>query len=209
MSPLIGGALTTGLGWRSTLYFTAIFTGVCALAFFLFEDTFRRERSAVYVDAVRRRRKERERRERGTASDASTVTEEGRGKDTQGAVGAGSHEKGQSSSGSVRSLGIEESPRMDSAPPSALGKADVTRKEIQEIRLTLLDVNPVGPLILVLRRWNNIVIVTASGVFYGFAFSIAYSCSRILASLYGYNALTIGLVLLAFGVGTPISLRSR
>lgn len=135
LGPLLGGALTQGLSWRATFYFIAIFTGICVLAFLAFEDTFRRERSAVYVAAAARRRR-----------------------------GAG-----------------------DGA--------------VQDVRLSLRDVNALGPMLLVLRRGNNVAILTASGLIFGFSYCISYTCSRVLAAKYGYDALKIGLVLLAYGIG--------
>ncbi|KAF9468747.1 major facilitator superfamily domain-containing protein [Collybia nuda] len=68
--------------------------------------------------------------------------------------------------------------------------------------LSLKDVNPIKPLWLVLRRWNNVTILSASGLLFGFAFTIAYTCARTLSLHYHYNALKIGLVLLAFGLGS-------
>jgi hypothetical protein len=85
--------------------------------------------------------------------------------------------------------------------------------------LSLKDVNPIKPIWLVLRRWNNVAVLSASGkhlnaviisrytsvcigLLFGFAFTIAYACARTLSLQYHYNALKIGLVLLAFGLGS-------
>lgn len=91
--------------------------------------------------------------------------------------------------------------------------------ELKEIRLSLRDVNPIRPMITALRRPTNIPMIIAngayvlllnripllidvfSGIIFGFGYSIAYTSARTLGNQYGYGALQIGLVLLAFGIG--------
>lgn len=217
LGPLLGGALTQGLSWRATFYFLAIFTGLCVVAFFAFEDTFRRERSSVYSAAVRRRRKEQERRALKGARDKElashgTVVEEAEGqekaKDVDDAekreereLEVAQESQLPSSSSSVRSQ-ILETPRATTPVAAAPANAVQTKTELQEIRLSLRDVNPVGPMVLVLRRLNNLAILSASGLIFAFSYCIAYTCSRILSDKYGYDSLKIGLVLLAYGVGS-------
>ncbi|KAH9850637.1 MFS general substrate transporter [Lenzites betulinus] len=72
----------------------------------------------------------------------------------------------------------------------------------KDIKLSLRDVDPVMPMLRVLRYVNNPVILVASGFIYGFSYSILYTSARVLASGYGYDALHTGLVLLAFGAGS-------
>ncbi|KAG1879247.1 vacuolar DHA amino acid exporter [Suillus subluteus] len=49
LGPIIGGALTQGLGWRAIFWFLVIWGGMIFSAFlFLFKDTFRKERSTTY-----------------------------------------------------------------------------------------------------------------------------------------------------------------
>ncbi|KAI0638936.1 MFS general substrate transporter [Trametes polyzona] len=71
-----------------------------------------------------------------------------------------------------------------------------------DIRLSVKDVDPVMPMLRVLRYLNNPVILIASGFIYGFSYSILYTTARVLGSQYGYDALHTGLVLLSFGVGS-------
>ncbi|EJT99833.1 MFS general substrate transporter [Dacryopinax primogenitus] len=54
LGPLLGGALTTGLGWRSTFWFLVIFAGCTLVLLIFFRDTFRKERSLAYQSAVNR-----------------------------------------------------------------------------------------------------------------------------------------------------------
>ncbi|KAI0358910.1 MFS general substrate transporter [Trametes cingulata] len=78
---------------------------------------------------------------------------------------------------------------------------DTAEPAFQSIRLSLKDVDPVMPMLRVLRYLNNPVILTASGFIYGFSYSILYTSARVLASGYHYDALHTGLVLLSFGAG--------
>lgn len=39
------------------------------------------------------------------------------------------------------------------------------------------------------------------GLIFAFSYSIAYTCSRTLSERYNYDALSIGLVLLSYGIG--------
>ena len=155
LGPLIGGALTHGFNWRATFYFLAIFTGLCAISFIFFKDTFRRERSLVYQLVLRRIKEERAAARRSETSSLShvTVVEPER-----------AHEKW---------LPRPEKPLPKSEPD--IGQPRVTFQDVEsgphdddtdvkEIKLSLKDVNPVPPLIAVLRRMNNLVILIASGV---------------------------------------------
>ncbi|KAJ8597216.1 MFS general substrate transporter [Rhizopogon salebrosus TDB-379] len=72
---------------------------------------------------------------------------------------------------------------------------------IKEVKLSITDVNPFPPYISILRRKNNLAILVASGLQFAFSYSIAYTCARTLAMYYNYDALKIGLVLFAFGMG--------
>ncbi|KZO96065.1 vacuolar DHA amino acid exporter [Calocera viscosa TUFC12733] len=54
VGPLLGGALTSGLGWRSTFWFLVIFSSCILILFVFFKDTFRKERSLAYQAAVNR-----------------------------------------------------------------------------------------------------------------------------------------------------------
>lgn len=83
-------------------------------------------------------------------------------------------------------------------------RAESTAEELKEIKLTAVDLNPIPPIKAILSRWNNILILTVSGLIFGFSYSIQYTATLTLESLYGYNALHVGLVLLAYGAGAML-----
>ncbi|THH21574.1 hypothetical protein EW146_g47 [Bondarzewia mesenterica] len=180
LGPILGGVLTQYLSWRATFWFLVIFMGCCLIAFVLFfRDTFRRERSMLY-QTVLRRLKEQQRAKEVDASKRSSMT-----------VLAELGEKDLA-------VGIEASDK--NAPPEDL-EAAVTAP-IKEIKLSLRDVNPLPPLVFILRRWNNLVILVASGLIFGYTYCIWYTCALTLEERYHYDALTTGLVLLSFGLGS-------
>jgi MFS family permease len=72
---------------------------------------------------------------------------------------------------------------------------------IQDVKLSMTDVNPFPSYLSIVSRKNNLVMLTASGLTFAFSFSIAYTCARTLSMYYDYDALKTGLVLLAYGIG--------
>ncbi|EPT00306.1 hypothetical protein FOMPIDRAFT_1030567 [Fomitopsis schrenkii] len=171
LGPIIGGILTQSFGWRATFWFLAIFTGLCIIPFVFFRDTFRCERSLTYQAALRKPRKEPARPESPDDEPAEV--------------------KSQCSSVETKvNVDLEAHvPKLDE--PS-------TRTEV---KLSLKDVNPIRPMIAVLRCPNNVVIIIASALFFAFEYSLLYTASLTLANVYEYDALKIGLTLLSFGFG--------
>ncbi|KAG1795336.1 MFS general substrate transporter [Suillus plorans] len=95
----------------------------------------------------------------------------------------------------------------------------VISSAIQDVKLSIADVNPLPAYLSVVGRKNNVPILIASGAWphfllktilcllalgftLGLTFSIAYTSARTLSMYYHYDALMTGLVLLAFGVGS-------
>jgi MFS family permease len=132
LGPIIGGALTTGLGWRSIFWFLTIVAGLIWLSFLLFfRDTFRKERSLTYQAALKHHT-------RGKNSIAHEAASPGSTAPPSIANLHGDVEKGN--------------PDPDAhAVPAA------------QIELTLRDVNPISPLLFVVRRINNLFLLIASG----------------------------------------------
>lgn len=150
------------------------------LAFVFFDDTFRRERSAVYVGTLRRRRQEREKKERKLRElqeqqkNGSRVTVIGDDKQPAGNipteekartelsedVGTPKHEPVSSASSTKDTVFVHA----DGAGGMPTTSPPV-EAELKGIRLSLRDVNPIRPMINAFRRPNNVAILTASGAF--------------------------------------------
>ncbi|KAF8652847.1 hypothetical protein AX16_004122 [Volvariella volvacea WC 439] len=71
-----------------------------------------------------------------------------------------------------------------------------------ENRISIRDVNPLKIQVLILKRWNNFVVLFASSLQFGFSLMVTYTTARTLSNPpYHYDAFEIGLVLLAYGFG--------
>ncbi|KAF8192455.1 major facilitator superfamily domain-containing protein [Pholiota molesta] len=166
LGPIIGGILAQAFSWRAIFYFLAIFGAVSLLSFVLFKDTFRRERSLAYQEALRQATEGR----RTSSDDVATLTTNVSG------------EKGD----------------LDRVTPDPEGQPQ------PPVKIGLRHIQIVGPILLVLRRINNICVLTASGlIFGGISYCLAFTTVRTLgAPPYNYKSLQIGLVLLSLGVGS-------
>ncbi|KAF9807671.1 hypothetical protein IEO21_08129 [Rhodonia placenta] len=173
LGPILGGVLTQGFNWRATFWFLAIFTGLCTISFIFFRDTFRRQRSMIYQTALKRLME----------AEAKKATEKPQTLSEKETVVGQQNDEDRKSDRDV-----EAQTQTDAVP-------------IKELKLSLKDVNPIGPIVHVLRRLNNLVVLLASGLLFAFNYSITYTASRTLANEYHYDALKIGLVLLAYGIG--------
>lgn len=156
MGPLLGGVLTQLFNWRATFWFLAIFGGLSLLSFVLFKDTFRRERSLTYQAALLRmhdaNQKMPERHsnignspelsQKATVVDLQDLPIQKDDKSTQEVTATEADVEGRDGSGS-------------SARPQVY----------QDINLSLRGVNPFTPLVMILRRRNNLAILAASGKF--------------------------------------------
>ena len=203
IGPILGGGLTQGLSWRAVFWFLAIWGGVIFSAFlFLFKDTFRKERSLTYQNVVKKHTQGRKlEQEKGITREEPPVSEKKVSED--GTLGI------QTPKGDVEAQPVV---------PSALA--------IKEVKLSIADVNPFPPYLRILSRKNNLAIlipsggcssanidnsdlVVLAGLLFAFSFSIAYTCARTLSVSYDYDAMTTGLVLLAYGIGRYINISSK
>ncbi|KAJ7889931.1 vacuolar DHA amino acid exporter [Mycena olivaceomarginata] len=169
LAPIMGGVLTTGFSWRAPFWFLAAVSGLSGVSILLFlKDTFRKERSLTYQNVLKSRLKS-----HATASVATSRT---------------------TSIAEPPSLPADlekqQIPALRLSDTHTVAAADVA---LREMKLTFRDVNPFRPLWLVVRRMNNLAILVASGLMFGYNF--------VVVSAYGYNALEVGLVLLSFGLG--------
>lgn len=134
LGPILGGVLTQGFNWRATFWFLAIFTGLCVLSFVPFKDTFRKERSTTYQIVLRR----------VLAQQAAKSAE----LSTRASV---DEKKDVPQSGDTQRDVESQTHELTASDP------------VKEVKLTLKDVNPVGPIIHVLSRRNNVAILFGSG----------------------------------------------
>lgn len=163
LGPIIGGALTQAFNWRATFWFIVIFTGLCFVAFIFFDDTYRKERSLTYQTKLKQRLNERAAKKVGNASGVSFASH-------ATAVSAEAHmsekEKAEASVPPTAGTSVVDVSAQDlngKAAPSR--EAAVLAKELNEIKLTFKDVSPLGPVIAVLSRPNNVCMLLTSGMF--------------------------------------------
>ncbi|KAG9315514.1 vacuolar DHA amino acid exporter [Chiua virens] len=180
IGPILGGGLTQGLSWRAVFWFLVIWGAIILSAFaFLFKDTFRKERSLTYQNVLKRRTHERKlTEEKDGARKEQIVSEKKTSED--------------GTSGTQTPIGDVE------AQPTVPDLA------IKEVKLSMADVNPFPPYLRILSRKNNLFILIPSGLLFAFSFSITYTCARTLSLYYDYDAMTTGLVLLAYGIGSML-----
>lgn len=134
MGPLLGGALTTGFNWRAIFWFLTVVSGMEVFAFLLFfNDTFRRERSTIYQNAVKKR----------LGVKTSSPTEEAVPGTT---LKVFTNEK-QQTQVAAKSIDLE-------------GNATAL---VTQVNIKLTEINPIKPILLVLRRKNNSLTLFSSG----------------------------------------------
>ncbi|KAF9032765.1 major facilitator superfamily domain-containing protein [Panaeolus papilionaceus] len=178
MGPIFGGALTSVWNWRAIFWFLAIVSGTITVSFFFFfRDTFRKERSTIYQNVLKQRMRDVTKHHSGTSTPASR------------------DEKDSHMEKTAVEPDVEKAERQE--PPLAAP----VQLSMDDIKVSIIDVNPFKPLIEVLRRKNNLVILFASGLLFAFNFLIVYTSSRTLSRFYSYPPFKIGLVTLAYGLG--------
>jgi MFS family permease len=137
LGPIFGGALTTGFNWRAIFWFLTVVSGSSFVAFvLLFKDTFRKERSSTYQNALRQRMEH-------AAKKGSSRPVSHRPSLEDVAQPKPSDKDVEKANAEVEAVAIQE-PR-----PS--------------IKVSLKDLSPIRPIGLVLRRKNNTVVLFASG----------------------------------------------
>ncbi|KAG1869014.1 vacuolar DHA amino acid exporter [Suillus subalutaceus] len=180
LGPIIGGALSQGFNWRASFYFLLICGVIIFLSFLvLFKDTYRCERSLTYCAALQRRLASREpvrRPSESTIVDSEFSENQSHDKDLEKQV---------------------QLPVILEETPSAIHTI-----EPDDIKLSIKDINPFPPYFQILSRKNNVLILIPNGLVFGFNYCLSYTCERTLANAYGYNALSVGMVLLCLGVGS-------
>jgi MFS family permease len=137
---MLGGGLTQGLSWRAVFWFLVIWGGVILSAFFfLFKDTFRKERSLSYQNVLKRRVQDRKlEQEKDSTGGERPVSEKKTPEDETSGV--------QTPKGDVEARPVV-----------------VSTAAIKGVKLSIADVNPFPPFLQILSRRNNVCILTSSG----------------------------------------------
>ena len=136
---ILGGGLTQGLSWRAVFWFLVIWGGVILSAlFFLFKDTFRKERSLTYQNVLKRRIQDRKIAQEKDAAGERPVSEKNTFENENSGV--------QTPKGDVEAQPVV-----------------VSAFAIKEIKLSIADVNPFPPFLQILSRRNNVCVLTSSG----------------------------------------------
>ncbi|WOO80705.1 Quinidine resistance protein 3 [Vanrija pseudolonga] len=210
LGPLIGGALGNAYGWRATLYFLAVFAFIMTLLFFLFPDTWRKERSKLYQkavsDALKRSLKaqahaEKKRQRKLAKGLASTATTPALTAPPTGAHTPATR-PGSTHNGSDTHVDLEAgaaTPRKRRMPKWwPLGPTD----DPEDIKPELRDINPIPMVISTFASPTNFVILVSSGVLFAAQYTSTYTAAVTFSRApYNYNPLIIGVVCLSFGVG--------
>jgi len=148
LGPILGGVLTQGFDWRGPFWFLAIFGGFNLCSFlFLFKDTFRKQRSLTYQSAIRRHIWEDEMRRAKQASQETVMS-----------TAVGHPHVTEKDLETEKTTHVSQEDVESQITPKTLPKA-------AEVKISLRDINPIGPLWAILRRTNNLVILFASGEF--------------------------------------------
>lgn len=151
LGPILGGVLAQGFNWRAIFWFLAIFAGVCALSFIFFRETFRRERSLTYQTVLKRVLEQEAKKSAEKQSALGTAVNRDHGQSVPTAE-ARNHGDNLGENGGNRDI--------EAAIPMSASEEPVV---VKEVRPTLKDVNPFRPMVHVLCRVNNVLILSASG----------------------------------------------
>ncbi|ORY32921.1 major facilitator superfamily domain-containing protein [Naematelia encephala] len=213
IGPLIGGALGNAFGWRATLYFLAAFAAVIEVMFLFFPDTWRKERSRVYQQAMERAIK------RALNHDEKRQRKLARGLDSKAPTppftpGAQTPYETDTKVQSIPTTRPEISVSTDTEANKVIVKRrwwqfgfgkgkEITQEEEETFRPTLRDVNPFPTMWSIYTKPTNIIILLSSGILFSGQYTITYTASITLArNPYSYSPIMIGVVILAFGVGS-------
>ncbi|KAG9018070.1 hypothetical protein FRB90_012366 [Tulasnella sp. 427] len=178
IGPMLGGVVVQIWNWRATFWLMVILAGSSMSMFLCFKETFRKERSLAYQSAKKRAFS----RNQSRLHSAQLSRVHSREEKSPRTIVTGDH----------------------TVPPlHDLEKGTpVTQPTDDQVKPTFADINPLGPAWKILKQKSNLVVLLASGCFFGFSYGICYTCARTFASApYSYNALEVGSILLSFGLG--------
>jgi hypothetical protein len=188
-----------------------VYAAICLLLFFAFPDTWRRERSRVYQNAMERavrraiqhdeaKEKKRARKAaRGLPSNAPTPPTTGMPTPVM------SRRASLSSANAVEAVVDVEKGAVSVKRPflARIGLRKNQDDAQEKIAPGWRDVNPFPHMWAIYSRPSNAMVLFASGFLFAGSYTIVYTAAVTLARApYEYNPLNVGLVLLSFGVGS-------
>jgi MFS family permease len=141
LGPILGGSLSQAFDWRASFYFMLICEVLIFLSFLiLFKDTYRRERSLTYCYALQR------------LLDSKEPTQS-----PNGSIIAGH----KSDKDQTDTKDIEKQLQTPKVPDNA--SVATSTPGLDNVRLSIRDINPFPPYFQILSRKNNVVILIANG----------------------------------------------
>ncbi|KAG8984623.1 hypothetical protein FRB93_006403 [Tulasnella sp. JGI-2019a] len=184
LGPILGGALVQAWNWRVTFWFMVIQGAISLLLCLLMKDSFRKERSLAYLAAKKHASS------RVQSRTQSTQISRRPSRTDLKVLATKAH------------TDVDAAPHLDTEKADESHQAEVANGKT-DFKLSLADVNPLGPVWQVMRQRSNIAILFASGCLFGFSYGICYTCAITFAEApYSYDPLRVGGVLLSFGIGS-------
>lgn len=151
LGPVIGGALTQTWNWRATFYFLAAFCSLSLATFLLFKDTFRKERSLVYLNALAKAEAKADATRQQVGANAP-------GNESQTTIVAADKESIDSSSEKDKDIEAQS----EIIEVKNTGGKPLT---VHDVKLSFWDINPLAPLPSILKRRTNLIILISNGIF--------------------------------------------
>ncbi|KAF8884888.1 major facilitator superfamily domain-containing protein [Gymnopilus junonius] len=179
LGPIFGGSLASIWNWRAIFWFLTLVLGMMLLAFaFFFRDTFRRERSLTFQNMLKQRIKNL--LQTPSPKWKSSIPDDGP----------------EYKSGTI--VDIEKTFATQASPQSG----DPSHPCSSQIRLVTTNAILLKPLLLVVQRKANLLVLLSSGLFFAYGFLIHYATARTLSESFNYDPIKIGLVItLSYGTG--------
>ncbi|ORY88318.1 major facilitator superfamily domain-containing protein [Leucosporidium creatinivorum] len=199
LGPLIGGGLTSAggeSGWRLAFYFLIGYGVICLGTMIWLPETFRKERSLAWRLAMQRARAHAKAELLKARGDLPT---EAKGNDRPARTTT------------FLAPTPSQLERSDAPPQPAFSTLNRVKSALSlrsgedNVKIHLRDVNPFAATGQVLRRKENFIAISFSGLLFASQYCITFTASRTFAAApYNYDALRVGLVLLCFGAGNFI-----
>jgi hypothetical protein len=139
--------MATAFNWRAIFVILAIYVGLSCLSFIFFRETYRKERSLVYQNALKSRLKHRQVAGTQSSSESTASPFTAHGANTLGELPI-----------------VDEANGIDEHKTEKGGE-NVYEPDYSQVKVSLKDASPFKHTWHCLRRLNNLTILLASGKF--------------------------------------------